>query len=412
MPKAGDADQLNPNNRRVPNTSFFISTLLLQFSVAALMWLLAARAGLARRAAMHWSAGSALVGLSLVLLLVRGEREHWIGHGVAPVLAMLGFAFLLRGLERFARSDPADRLHASLVVGTTLGAVVLEVSGADHQAAGVIFFSSLACLLVPGSMRVAHDLSADLGEVAARLLTLPMGLVGVLFGGWAMLLAATPEQLATATEGRAAAGLLVGYAWILAVTGLNVGFGAMVVRRLVLKLQRAALRDALTGMLNRRGLAASMQRDAGRPLRSLRGFAVLSVEIDHLRSINAQHGHAAGDAVLESMARTLMSQSREIDRVARVGGARFCVVLAHADEAAAALSAKRVIEAVRKQLLDLGDTQLRCTVSVGVAVADSADQPVKLVAQWADDALALAQQEGRDRARLVPRAPQPATAGA
>ncbi len=408
----GNTRRPNANNRYVTNSSFFVSTLLLQFSVAALVWLLAARTGLARRAAMHWSAGSALVGLSLLLLLVRGEGDHWIGHGVAPMLAMLGFVLLLRGLERFARADPADRLHAGLVVGTTLGAVVLEASGADHQAAGVIFFAALACALVPGSMRIAHELSAELGDLAARLVTLPMSLAGALFGAWALLLAATPEQIASASNGLAATRQLVGYVCIFAVTGLSVGFAAMVVRRLVLKLQRASMRDALTGMLNRRGLEDSMQRDAGRPLRRSRGFAVLSVEIDHLRSINAQHGHAAGDAVLESMARTLMSQSREIDRVARVGGARFCVVLAHTDEAAAALAAQRLIEAVRKQLLDLGGTPLRCTVSVGVAVADDAGQPVKLVAQWADDALTLAQREGRDRARLLPRALQPEAAAA
>ncbi len=400
------------NNRGVPDWSFFVSTLLMQFSVSAMVWLLAARAGLARRAAMHWSAGSTLVGLSLVLWLVRSDGEHWIGHGLAPVLAMLGFVLLLRGLEKFAHSDGADRLHGCVVVATTLGALGLEVSGADHQAAGVIYFSALACTLVPGSMRVAHDLGAELGEFAARLLTLPMGLVGVLFGVWALLLAATPEQIASSSERRAATGLLIGYACIFAVSSLSVGFGAMLVRRLVLKLQRASLRDALTGMLNQRGLDAWMQRDEGRPLRSLRGFAVLSVEIDHLRAINAQHGHAAGDAVLESMARTLMSQSREIDRVARVGGARFRVVLAHTDEAAAALAAKRLIDAVRKQLVDLGDTPLRCTVSVGVAVADDAEQPISVVARWADDALQLAQCEGRDRARLVLRTLQPAAAGA
>ncbi|SDM98345.1 GGDEF domain-containing protein [Vreelandella arcis] len=115
--------------------------------------------------------------------------------------------------------------------------------------------------------------------------------------------------------------------------------------RLTMKLGHEARSDPLTGLPNRRHFDLALQeRLAGADAyRHSNDFSVAILDIDHFKPINDQHGHAAGDQVLQALAQLLSSQLRGNDFVARIGGEEFALLLPDTsiDEAVGALERLR-----------------------------------------------------------------------
>ncbi|MBS0396435.1 MAG: diguanylate cyclase, partial [Proteobacteria bacterium] len=87
---------------------------------------------------------------------------------------------------------------------------------------------------------------------------------------------------------------------------------------------KLSLTDALTGVSNRRHLAAELQGEVTRARRFGRALSVLMCDVDHFKRVNDTHGHAAGDAVLQALAHLLAGHVRiDVDWVARYGGEEF-----------------------------------------------------------------------------------------
>lgn len=85
--------------------------------------------------------------------------------------------------------------------------------------------------------------------------------------------------------------------------------------------------DYLTGVLNRRGLRKIIERECARRKRYSGDLSVVVADVDSFKRINDEHGHAAGDEVLKTVARVLAREAREADAVARFGGDEFVVVM-------------------------------------------------------------------------------------
>jgi diguanylate cyclase (GGDEF)-like protein len=100
-------------------------------------------------------------------------------------------------------------------------------------------------------------------------------------------------------------------------------------RRLAAALGRAATRDPLTGVANRRGLASAISGAIGRAERGLGTPSVVVIDLDGFKAVNDHLGHATGDAVLRSVAQRLTGTARTVDTVARLGGDEFVVLLEH-----------------------------------------------------------------------------------
>ena len=164
--------------------------------------------------------------------------------------------------------------------------------------------------------------------------------------------------------------------------------------------RRLAALDPLTGLINRRQITAELAAVET----SEQGFGILMIDIDRFKTINDQHGHAAGDAVLTNVARMLSQEVAGIGRGARYGGEEFLVLLPTAYEAEAVSLAERIrhrISVLPVQADGLsGPAQLPVSVSVGVAVSDqvpTADgQLVQQVLRNADGALLAAKAAGRN----------------
>ncbi|MGP6159016.1 MAG: EAL domain-containing protein [Vulcanimicrobiaceae bacterium] len=163
------------------------------------------------------------------------------------------------------------------------------------------------------------------------------------------------------------------------------------------KLRHLADHDPLTGLLNRRGFDQRLEQHLAEARRYGRRGAVLLIDLDRFKYINDTLGHAAGDEVLQKVARELSQRCRASDTLARLGGDEFAVLLLEVD----ASSARHVADELRraiKEKAQLRAEQVHITASVGVATIDSrtAMTAQELLAA-ADIAMYQAKESGRDR---------------
>lgn len=100
-----------------------------------------------------------------------------------------------------------------------------------------------------------------------------------------------------------------------------------VVRQTTDELERDALLDPLTGLLNRRALLRDLEGEIGRASRSGVGFCVVFLDVDGLKTVNDGEGHRAGDVVLVRLAESLLGVLRRGDSAYRIGGDEFVLVL-------------------------------------------------------------------------------------
>jgi diguanylate cyclase (GGDEF)-like protein len=168
--------------------------------------------------------------------------------------------------------------------------------------------------------------------------------------------------------------------------------------RLIEKQRDLAIRDGLTGLLNRRAFQELLRSTTARHDRLKDGsFGLILLDIDHFKKLNDTHGHPAGDEALRQVARALHDHARAGDEVARYGGEEFAVVLPSADARAAHEIAERLRREIERTSVRFAGGSIRLTASFGVAVwpADGRDPETLLSA--ADKALYAAKQGGRNR---------------
>jgi diguanylate cyclase (GGDEF)-like protein len=164
-------------------------------------------------------------------------------------------------------------------------------------------------------------------------------------------------------------------------------------RARVVELEAHAHHDPLTGLLNRRGFERELFRAAAHRPRYGGPLVLVYLDLDDLKPVNDQHGHAAGDVVLQAVAAVLRRHVRASDLLARLGGDEFAVLLwnlADADAAAKAAALEAMIAATR---VPWGEVEIAVGASAGTAsLADPADAAAAL-------ARADAAMYGRKRSR-------------
>ena len=164
-------------------------------------------------------------------------------------------------------------------------------------------------------------------------------------------------------------------------------------------------RDALTGLSNRRAFEMALAREVDRVARSGESALLLTMDIDHFKSVNDRHGHAAGDQVLRAVASALLESVRPMDLVARVGGEEFAIILPNCASTFGQTVAERVRRRVERVPVSLGLTgqQISVTVSVGGAFAPQwVRSTPALWQERADLQLYMAKAQGRNLVRLEP----------
>jgi diguanylate cyclase len=154
--------------------------------------------------------------------------------------------------------------------------------------------------------------------------------------------------------------------------------------------------DGLTGLANRRQGFTQAGKELARYHRTGRPAVLVILDIDHFKDINDRYGHPAGDEILCSVAETLRECCRAVDLAARYGGDEFLLVFPDTEVRGAETAARRIRRHLDAQTFD-NAPELRCTVSLGAAEANSETTTVAAWIQRADAALYRAKAEGRNR---------------
>lgn len=163
------------------------------------------------------------------------------------------------------------------------------------------------------------------------------------------------------------------------------------------ELMRRAKTDELTRLFNRKEVLDRLHQFKGKSHRTGKRLGVLFVDLDRFKAINDTHGHAAGDAVLRTIADRIRDTLRtEDDIAARIGGDEMLVVLHWVRGLA---DTARVGEKLRRRIEEpivFDGKEILATVSIGVALAGREERVDELIAR-ADDAMFRAKAHGRNR---------------
>jgi diguanylate cyclase (GGDEF)-like protein len=337
---------------------------------------------------------------------------------------------------------PAVALAVLLLVGGGLGLLNLPVDGVVQPGSRWVYVTTMAaCLLMSGVLFVRRRagvgatfglvLLGDLIYVVVALTvedplrhSTPLMMLFAAFiaawflGPWMltvhMLLTPVAIAIALWDSYDNPATLLI---QVVVSAGMldSASIGVFVLRRRIQRLlaatEAASRVDPLTGLHNRRYLAEQASRIWRQARRDGTRVVAMVLDLDHFKRVNDAHGHAAGDALLQAVSRSLAATVRPADLLARTGGEEIVVVGMVSDSDEAARLGERLRTAVADTRTDDGHG---VTVSIGVSLVRPVDGDNAAGSLWrlidrADAAMYEAKRSGRDRvsATSVPL-PRPA----
>ncbi|WP_232788499.1 sensor domain-containing diguanylate cyclase [Macromonas nakdongensis] len=169
------------------------------------------------------------------------------------------------------------------------------------------------------------------------------------------------------------------------------------IRLLQTQLREEVDRDPLTGLYNRRYLAATIDRELARCLRDGTPLCVMMLDIDHFKRINDRHGHPLGDRVLVAVAETLSTTLRAGDIACRYGGEEFLLLLPNVSPDTARERAEELRSRVAQLRLSCDGEAIEVRISIGLACTSDRAVHATTLVQQADQALYQAKALGRDR---------------
>jgi diguanylate cyclase (GGDEF)-like protein len=230
-----------------------------------------------------------------------------------------------------------------------------------------------AALVVSSTITVILAGGASLGYVLAVLAGSPPG-------------ALTPANAATIGVNLTALFLLA--------------YAAMVIAREQRRTRDAAIRlstvDALTGLFNRSFFFAAVGREIARCARTGRGFCLLMMDLDDLKTINDRLGHFQGDRVLRGVGEVIVAGVRRIDTAARLGGDEFVVLLPETDPTGAFVLAEKIRLGVNAMTIELPNTT-HPSISIGVVSYPGDGRSADELMISADNAMYASKRAGKDR---------------
>ncbi|MEO5881262.1 MAG: GGDEF domain-containing protein [Caldimonas sp.] len=337
------------------------------------------------------------------------------------VLQGVGWALLLlSGLAE--RGSLSDRVLSTLAMAGIAGSLALMASAFDLWCGrkGSSRWPWIIALVMPLGYFLGFSSYPLRVGWANALLTLQMGLLmatvwrkpAVEVGRWRWLLVVSLLAQMAVTLGRGILGAFFTetYPTFLAPHPVNYASAVIANATAVLslmavllahrdeaarELERLATVDGLTGVLNRSAWMRRAETELAVSVRYAYPVAVLMIDLDHFKQINDSRGHAAGDRALVFVARALEAAVRPGDLVGRYGGEEFCVLMNHAENAAAHAFDVRLrgyVGAVAER--ELG---FPLEYSAGIAVRSSAEDSLEAMLRRADATLYSAKAQGRSR---------------
>ena len=329
----------------------------------------------------------------LALILAGFWREQWPDWLLSSVaMGLLSFSnwLIYRALSHWLGPRPLGRLLLVLVLATPLGYALsfgsypVRVGWANLLIAGQLLILARAALL---------PVNREFGQGSWRFLLFGcVGLMAILtalrgiLGAWFTELypffrAPTPVNLTALVAANVT--LVLG----------NIAILAAWREEAQQKLRTLVITDALTGLSNRNGWAEQADRSLRYAQRHRYPLSLLMIDLDHFKRINDTYGHDAGDAALVFFGSVLRRCQRAGDVNARLGGEEFCVLLAHADTAAAHAFDQRLRAELARPEAQAAPYTL--DFSAGHALCSGQHETLETLMARADAALYRAKHAGR-----------------
>jgi diguanylate cyclase (GGDEF)-like protein len=171
--------------------------------------------------------------------------------------------------------------------------------------------------------------------------------------------------------------------------------------KLLQEVQRLAITDELTNVLNRRGFDEVANREFGAAKRYSRPLSLIMLDIDRFKAINDVYGHPIGDEILIEIAARARTKIRETDYISRYGGEEFLILLTEQKPDNAKTVAERIRKSVAEQPFNTSVGKITVTISIGVTGANSQISSISMMIKTVDKALYKSKENGRNRVTMI-----------
>jgi diguanylate cyclase (GGDEF)-like protein len=340
----------------------------------------------------HWGASLGVRALALVLILTAAQPQ-------AGAIALgTGLVALSLTLQVAAVMAFAGRQLPAWVHTAAFAAMAVPMQMLANDASSAILFGGV---LLGALLAVAGAITWQLVEAtlnrARRLLMASLGVAALAIAGRGIAAVFVSEPVRSLLEPTGAAAVIA-LAAVAAMAAATFAFLLLHQARAEAESTRLATTDPLTGAYNRRTFHEIAERELSRARRANQPLSIIMLDIDHLRRLNDDYGHQAGDEVLQRFADIVRTALRKEDMLVRFAGETFLVMLPDVSGPGAVVVAGRIRRAVADVPMEAGGHQLQVTVSLGVAARlDEGPESIDGLVARAESALALAKQRGRNR---------------
>jgi diguanylate cyclase (GGDEF)-like protein len=175
-------------------------------------------------------------------------------------------------------------------------------------------------------------------------------------------------------------------------------------RKSMKNLEVMALRDSLTGLLNRRAITDYAASEMERAKRENSSICFALVDMDNLKEINDKYGHLVGDEALKKIGETINNSCRTYDKVGRWGGDEFLIIFSNNDRDGCSVLSNRIKHEVNRcELMVLNGKKIKLEICIGVvhySMEHRDKTTVEELINRADEALYKAKQSGRNQVRF------------
>jgi len=165
------------------------------------------------------------------------------------------------------------------------------------------------------------------------------------------------------------------------------------------EVQKRALTDGMTNLLNHRAFYDVLDKEVNRTQRYGNNLSLLMIDLDSLKQINDHHGHRAGDAVLLHVAEQIVACIRDTDVAARYGGDEFAIILPNTSLSDAMHVAERMVKNISRKPVHTDGRELNVSVSVGLGQYHQ-DQSIEDFMNETDAAMFNAKTAGKNRVHV------------